>query len=70
MYYNEASLACDYFATLNYKCPNASNPADFFMSLMSMDNPNESDMDGGKQKSEKDIIQEYNSKINYLNEQY
>ena len=56
MYYNEASLACDYFATLNYKCPNASNPADFFMSLMSMENPNESDLDGGKQKSEKDVI--------------
>jgi hypothetical protein len=37
---------------------------------MSMDNPNEIDVDGGKPKSEKDIIQEYNSKINYLNEQY
>jgi ABC-type multidrug transport system ATPase subunit len=28
VYFNEASLACDYFATLDYKCPNASNPAD------------------------------------------
>lgn len=40
------------------------------MSVMSMENPNESIFDEGKPKSEKDIIQEYNSKINYLNEQY
>lgn len=70
VYYNEASLACDYFASLNYKCPNASNPADYFMTLMSIENPNESEIDGQKPKSEQEIIREYNKKINYLNEQY
>jgi hypothetical protein len=70
IYFNEASLACDYFAYINYKCPDTSNPADYFMSLMSMENPNEIDSDGGRQKSEAEIIKEYNRKINYLHEQY
>jgi hypothetical protein len=40
------------------------------MSLMSMENPNEIDMDGGQPKSEAEINREYNRKINYLHEQY
>jgi hypothetical protein len=47
-----------------------SNPADYFMSLMSMENPNEIENDGGKIKSEAEVIKEYNRKINYLHEQY
>ena len=31
IYYNEARLAVDYFSTINYKCPELSNPADYFM---------------------------------------
>lgn len=45
-----------------------SNPADYFMSVMSMENPNEMDSDGGRTKSEAEIIKEYNRKINYLHE--
>lgn len=35
IYFNEAKLAVDYFARINYKCPELSNPADYFMSMMS-----------------------------------
>ena len=68
IYFNEASLTCDYFASINYKCPDMSNPADYFMSLMSMENPNEIDSDSGRIKSEAEIVKEYNRKINYLHE--
>ena len=47
-----------------------SNPADYFMSMMSMENPNEIDSDSGRPKSEAENTKEYNRKINYLNEQY
>jgi hypothetical protein len=47
-----------------------SNPADYFMSLMSMENPNEIESNSGRPKSEAEILKEYNRKINYLNEQY
>jgi ABC-type multidrug transport system ATPase subunit len=48
IYFNEAKLAVDYFANIGYKCPEMSNPADYFMSIMSYetieqeldDNPN------------------------------
>ena len=45
-----------------------SNPADYFMSLMSMENPNEIDSDSGRIRSEAEIVKEYNRKINYLHE--
>ena len=37
IYYNEARYAVDYFASINYKCPSLSNPADYFMAIMSLE---------------------------------
>lgn len=37
IFFNEARLAVDYFAGINYKCPDLSNPADYFMSMMSIE---------------------------------
>lgn len=37
IYFNEARLAVDYFAGIGQKCPELSNPADFFMSMMSIE---------------------------------
>jgi ABC-type multidrug transport system ATPase subunit len=39
IYFNYANLAVDYFASLGaqYKCPELSNPADHFMSIMSIE---------------------------------
>ena len=38
MYYGEATKAVDYFASVNYPCPESFNPADFFLDLLSPDN--------------------------------
>lgn len=37
IYFNEARLAVDYFTAINYKCPELSNPADYFMAIMSIE---------------------------------
>lgn len=37
IYFNEASKAVDYFAKIGYPCPELSNPADYFMSMMSIE---------------------------------
>jgi hypothetical protein len=37
IYFNEARLAVDYFAGIGFKCPELSNPADYFMSMMSIE---------------------------------
>jgi len=41
IYFNEAALATDHFAKFGYECHSMSNPADFFMTIMSAENPNE-----------------------------
>lgn len=35
MYFNNAELARNYFSKIGYPCPNLTNPADFYMSIMS-----------------------------------
>jgi ABC-type multidrug transport system ATPase subunit len=73
LFMNEAALSSDYFAKIGYVCPAMSNPADYFMTVMSMENPNDEnyDSDGStsvskKIKTEADILREYNKKIDQL----
>jgi len=47
IYFNEARLAVDYFATINFKCPELSNPSDYFMSIMSIETIEQEEMDDG-----------------------
>mgnify|MGYP006099147969 CR=1 FL=1 len=37
LFYNDASLAVDYFSNIGFQVPELSNPADFFMSIMSIE---------------------------------
>lgn len=37
IYFNEARLAVDHFASIDFRCPELSNPADYFMSIMSIE---------------------------------
>jgi ABC-type multidrug transport system ATPase subunit len=37
IYYNKASLAVDYFSSIGKPCPDMTNPADYFMSIMSVE---------------------------------
>lgn len=38
IYFNEANLAVDYFKSIGYNCPDLTNPADYFMTIMSIEN--------------------------------
>ena len=37
IFMNEARLAVDYFSSIQFQCPDLSNPADYFMSMMSIE---------------------------------
>lgn len=43
IYFNKANLAVDYFTSINYRCPELSNPSDYFMSIMSIESIEEED---------------------------
>ena len=45
IFFNEARFAVDHFAKLNYKCPQLSNPADYFMQIMSIESIEQPDTD-------------------------
>lgn len=45
IFFNEAKLAVDHFAKINYKCPQLSNPADYFMQIMSIESIERLDTD-------------------------
>jgi ABC-type multidrug transport system ATPase subunit len=57
IYYNEARFAVDYFAGIGYKCPELSNPADYFMGIMSIESIEKPDTDDKDtlEKSQRDI---------------
>ena len=35
IYFNESRFALDYFTNINFPCPELTNPADYFMAIMS-----------------------------------
>ncbi|MBM4179763.1 MAG: ATP-binding cassette domain-containing protein [Ignavibacteria bacterium] len=37
IYFNQASLSVEYFTKIGFKCPELSNPCDYFMSMMSIE---------------------------------
>ena len=45
IYFNDASKAVDYFKSVNFPCPALSNPADYFMRIMSIESIESPDHD-------------------------
>jgi ABC-2 type transporter len=37
VYMNKAERAVDHFASIGYQCPDMTNPADYFMNIMSVE---------------------------------
>ena len=72
IYHNSADKAVNYFTTIGYKCPDKTNPADFFMNLMSIESYDEADgEDEDDIVRKKSIIQhDYDSKISDLIQKY
>lgn len=72
IYFNEARLAVNYFGTLGdkYRCPEWSNPADHFMSIMSVESQEINDEEDKTQRTQADIQAEYNKRIEYFDQSY
>ena len=45
LYFNDAKLSVDYFAKIGFQIPEQSNPADYFMSIMSIESIEKADVD-------------------------
>ena len=64
IYMNDASKAVDYFKTIGYECPPQTNPADFFMSMMSIEAMEVQDgNDDQVQRSKTMIEEQYDQKV-------
>ena len=68
IYFNEARLAVDYFSGIGFKCPELSNPSDYFMSIMSIETIEQDEIDAvGYHVSVQTV---YANKIAKFNENY
>jgi len=66
-------LAVDYFGSLGdkYRCPELSNPADHFMSIMSIESHEiAEDLEDKNMMTQAQIQEEYTKRIEYFNESY
>ena len=72
IYFNEARLAVDYFASIGQRCPELSNPADYFMSMMSIESHEEEDTEDKQalMRSHTQILEQYTQKIDFFDQSY
>ena len=75
IYFNKASLAVDHFAGLGdkFRCPELSNPADHFMTIMSIESHEvEEDLETDRvaRKTPAQIQEEYSERIKYFHDSY
>ena len=73
IYFNKASESVSYFASIKFQCPELSNPADYFMSMMSIESIEE-DMEGREfangADTKADIEKRYAELIEYFDQEY
>ena len=72
IYMNSADRAVDYFSSIGYSWPEQTNPADYFMELMSIEALQEPDTDNNEElKRCQALLEEsYQEKINFLVDKY
>lgn len=72
LYLNDASKAVDYFSSIGEKCPERTNPADFFMNMMSLEALDEPDLEDEEElKKTRTMIEgDYKRKIGFLSDRY
>ena len=65
-------MSVDYFASIDFKCPELSNPADYFMSIMSIESieQEETEDQTESQLSPQEIQEKYAKRIDYFDESY
>jgi ABC-type multidrug transport system permease subunit len=72
IYHNSANKAVNYFTKIGYKCPDGTNPADFFMNMMSIEAYEDVDNDDADElaRSKTMIEESYKAKIIDMYEKY
>ena len=71
LYFNEKDKAVEYFSSINFKCPELTNPADYFMSIMSIESlETDDDINEDKKIVEKRIQQIYKERIEFFDKSY
>jgi len=73
IYFNEARLAMHYFSNLGFTCPKLSNPADYFMHMMSIEEGVKPMINDERQivaKSKEVVLQQQRDKIMEFHLQY
>lgn len=72
IYFNQAKFAVDYFSKINYRCPQLSNPADYFMQIMSIESIEKVDSADQSMlsQSESDVLKKYAERIGFFSKQY
>jgi len=68
IYFNEASKSVEYFASINFPCPELSNPCDYFMTMMSKESIEFECEDGEINQAEIDT--KYEELINMFDRSY
>jgi ABC-type multidrug transport system ATPase subunit len=68
IYFNEASKSVEYFASINFPCPELSNPCDYFMTMMSKESIEFEIEDGEINQAEIDV--KYEELINMFDKNY
>ena len=71
LYHNDSNSAVDYFKNQGFECPSLTNPADYFMNMMSIEAYDDSeDEDDSNMRSHEQVEKEYNQKIDNLAQSY
>ena len=72
IYFNKADKAVDYFGSIGFQCPDLSNPADYFMTMMSIESIElETQSAAGSVFVDQDRIQEeYKKTIDLFDKKY
>ena len=72
LYFNDASKSVNHFKSIGYACPELTNPADYFMTMMSIESYD--DRVAGDEnelaRSRTKIEEDYNQKITYIADKY
>lgn len=72
IYHNESRKAVEYFAKIGYQCPEFTNPADYFMNIMSIESIEMKDTDDAEElvRRKTELERDYQSKIKDFVEKY
>jgi hypothetical protein len=74
LYFNDAKLSTDYFSKIGFPIPELSNPADFFMSIMSIESIEKADVDPNDkeavEKAQAMVQATYSERIKLFDDSY